>query len=529
MLNKKEIILIFILLNSAVFAQNTLWKHKIGGEYADYLFDAIPTLDYGFLMVGGTLSDKSGDVKSNAGDFDCFISKLNEDGDTEWTKVLGGKQTDVAKVITDTYDGGYIIGAISNSGISGNKTSPNIGANDIWLIKMDFNGNITWQKTLGGLANEFISDIVKTQDGGFLIVAGSNSDDMGNEAMNYTHPDLILKTGENNGNTDYWLVKLDSNGDLQWQKTFGSRYKDVLIKAIELPDRSIIIAGNSNSLKNNIKNTDNIGLTDWWVLRISEQGNIIWQKLFGTEGDDHLTSLTKTKDNNLLLGGYFGENKGKNHSSDFALIKIDFSGNMIWQNTYDKGANDFLTDILQNPDGSLILSGYTEAKPNLVNKKIALKKGIEDFLILKTDDKGNELWSVAKGTSKKEVLRRSIVTRDGGYVLMGSSMPHKPHGKNNADFLILKLRDKDKPLHEKLPLETIPNPAVTHTSVVIGKNYEKGILKVVDISGKTVIQKDLKGSRLIPLDMRHLPVGVYIINVEVDDLKNSLKVIKAKH
>jgi len=528
----KKIIILSILFGQFLSAQDIQWQKKSGGQHADYLFDAIPTLDYGFLMVGGSLSDNTGDVKSNSGDFDYFISKINEKGELEWTRMLGGDKTDILKSITNTYDGGYIIAGISDSGKSAEKSVQNIGQKDIWLLKIDINGGLEWQKSLGGFGNEDIADVLKTKDGGYLLAASSASEDCTSKTQPNTNPNLILKATSNRGNSDYWLVKLNMNGNLEWQKTFGGKYKDELKQVLELEDGSIIIGGSSNSPESHDKKIKNKGLNDWWVLKLNKNGELLWQKSFGDEGDDHLSVMIRAKDGNVLLGGNYRD-KGKNGTSDFVLIKTDVNGNMIWKNTYDNGANDFLTDVLQNEDGSLILSGYTEAKKTGFAKKMKLpslghRKGTEDFMLIKINAKGEEKWRKSVGTNKKEVLKKCIETRDGGYVLMGSSMPSKVSGKNNADFLIVKLKDKDKPLHEKLPLEAVPNPVQRYTQVIIGRDYKQGILSVVDMSGKTLWQTKIDGKRIVPVNLQNYPAGVYIININVDDLSNSVKVLKGE-
>ncbi len=528
----KNLKFLILLISITINAQQIQWQKTFGGTHADYLYDAMPTLDYGFIMVGGSLSSNSGDVGKSEGDYDYFITKVSEYGNLEWTTTLGGEKSDVIKSITNTFDGGYLVAGTSNSGKLNNKTAINIGMQDIWLVKVSIEGAIEWQKTLGGLANEDVLDVVKTKEGGFLIAGTSASDGDYYEKALVDNKELLLKKGVNQGNLDYWLVKIDQNGKEVWQKSFGSKYKDVLKKVVELPSGEIVLAGSSNSPMGASKNTVNRGLADWWVLKLDTKGNSLWQKVFGEDGDDQLYSLLLTKDDNLLIGGNFRTYaKDGSGDSDFVLKKIDFEGNILWENTYSEGDNDVLTDIVQNKDGSLLLSGYCSGKedgrPKTKDRRQAIpKKGTEDFLVLKIGADGEEQWRKNIGTDKKEVLKKSIETRDGGYVLMGTSMPVKARGKNNANFYIVKLLDNDKEKPKKLPLEAIPNPTNDYTQIIIGEDYKYGVVQVSDYAGKILQKFKIDGKRIVPVRLGGYPDGAYIISVATDVEMNSAKVIK---
>ncbi len=522
----KKIAYILVLLSISITAQQTQWQKTFGGSHADYLYDAIPTLDYGFIMVGGSLSNNTGDVKKSQGDYDFFITKISEYGKLDWSRTIGGNKTDIIKCIVNTYDGGYLIAGISNSDSGEQKTSKNIGMQDIWILKIDILGNIEWQKTLGSMASENIYDAIKTKDG--YLIAGTSTGENDDYEKEFTeNKDIILQKGKNKGNDDFWLVKIDLSGNEVWQKSFGGKYKDVLKKVIELPNGELLLAGNSNSPLGNGKNTQNLGLTDWWLIKTDKNGNEIWQKSFGQESDDQLTTAIITKDKNILLGGNF-KNLTKNGTgnSDFILKKIDQDGNIIWENNYSQGKNDVLTDIIQNKDSTFLLSGYTSTQKKYSDKKIRPKNGSEDYLVLKLDKFGNELWRKIIGTNKKEVLKRTIETRDGGYVLIGANMPIIPKGKNDANFYIVKLLDKDKTKPKKLPLEAIPNPTRDYTQIVLGNDYKNGEVLVLDYTGKILQHFKISGKRIIPINLTPYADGTYIIQVKTNIETNSAKVIK---
>ncbi len=535
----QNILYAFVMLfSTTTYSQEILWQKTYGGMHAEYLYDAVPTLDYGFILVGGSLSNNTGDVSQSEGDFDYFITKIKENGTVEWTKSIGGEKTDVLKSITSTYTGDYLIAGTSNSAAKNNKTTPNVGQQDIWLVKIDKKGNIAWQKTLGGLANENVHQVLKTKDGGYLIAGTSASDAYTYAEELQNNKDVILKTGENRGNLDYWLVKLDKDGKEQWQKNYGGKYKDELRKVVETSTGEIVIAGVSNSPRGFEKQAIQQGLSDWWVLKLTREGTILWQKTFGEEGNDQLNGMLLTKEEDILLGGSSASgDKGVN--SDYIVKKINQEGAILWENSYSQADRDILTDMVQNNDGTILLSGYATSKPNQNTTKnkqgIPLKgnavgkgnqKGTEDYIVLKINQEGEELWRKEIGTDKKEVLKKSIRTRDGGYVLLGSSMPLQAKQTNNANFWVVKLRDKDKPEYKKEPLESIPNPTKDYTQIVIGNEYKDGTLSVVDYGGRILEKIQLDGKRLITINLSTYADGIYIIHVKTDIENNSVKVVK---
>ena len=230
-----------------------------------------------------------------------------------------------------------------------------------------------------------------------------------------------------------------------------------------------------------------------------------------------------TQDNNCLIGGNTGDISPKDFktTSDFLVVKLDFDGNQLWEKTYDIAANDIMTNIIQNKDASFLLSGYTTSN----NKKsLSKREGIEDYIVIKLDAEGEQSWKESVGTKQKEVLRRSIETRDGGYVLLGTSI--KTGGTNDANFWVVKLLDKEKPKHKKKLIEAIPNPTREYSSVVIGYDYEYGTAMVVDIAGRVLETFELTGSRLIPIQVKNYPDGVYIVQIKTNVQTDSTKIIK---
>lgn len=215
----KKLLFVLIILIPAVkvFSQEILWEHSYGGKHAEFLYDAIPTPDYGFLLAGSSISNKNGNkTDANKGDLDYWIWKMNEKGTPEWQKSFGGDGVDLLQSVQLTNDGGFILAGTSSSKLSGDKTENSKGQEDFWIIKLDGKGNQIWQRTIGGTGQEKLFSIAQTIDGGYILGGTSSSDKSFPDEKGVE--DKYGKTEDSRGGLDYWVVKLNSKGEIQWQK-----------------------------------------------------------------------------------------------------------------------------------------------------------------------------------------------------------------------------------------------------------------------------------------------------------------------
>ena len=425
--NLLKILLLICLSKAAVTnAQNILWEKSMGGKYADYLTDAKPTADYGFILAGSSLSNKTGNKTSdNKGDLDYWVWKMNEKGDLEWQKSFGGSGADFLQSIVLTRDAGFILAGTSASNKGFDKTEDARGQDDIWIIKLNAKGSQEWQKTIGGFGQEKVQSIYQTQDGGYIIGGSSSSDESGE------------KTTDSFGNMDYWVIKLTTDGKIEWQKTFGGIYNDELRSIEQTLDGGYILGGYSNSPISGNKTEDNKGTGDFWVLKLKSNGDLKWQKTIGGEQDDQLYVVHQTYDGNYVVGGNSNsstsENKTKTNTegTDFWVLKLNEASDILWQQTYNFGKTDVLTSLVENQDHTLLLGGYaqseiqntsTTSNTNLSEKRQPKDtEGINDYIALKVSETGEVLWSKTVGSGGEDLLRKVIETRDGGYLLAGTS------------------------------------------------------------------------------------------------------------
>lgn len=412
----------FLFFIAPACAQDVLWERSYGGRHAEFLMDAVPTADYGFILAGSSLSSKTGNKASlNEGDLDYWVWKMDEKGDPVWQKSFGGTGTDFLQSIKLTVDGGFILAGHSNSPKGKQKNSNSHGGSDYWIIKLDAGGGEQWQRTIGGTGDEKLQSIVQTKDGGYILGGSSSSDRSGD------------KTENSYGNADYWAVKLDKDGKVEWQKTFGGKYFDELRSIGQTADGGYILGGYSNSPQSGNKSYDNLGVGDYWVLKLDKKGTVEWEKVIGGDKDDQLFAVCQTYDGGYILGGNSNSSatdtkkKGNGKGTDFWIVKLDASGEMKWQETYDFGSLDILTSIVENKDHTLMVGGFAQSEPGTQKDD----KGINDYIALKISENGDILWQKTVGSEGDDALRKLIETRDGGYLLAGTSNPVRFANRNS--------------------------------------------------------------------------------------------------
>lgn len=535
------LIIASLLAVTTLQAQDILWERSYGGKHAEFLHDAQPTPDYGFILAGSSISNKNGNkADANKGNLDYWIWKMDEKGSPEWQKSYGGNGIDLLYSVRITNDGGFILAGTSGSSISGDKKEACKGQEDFWIIKLDANGQEIWQRTIGGSGQEKLLSIAQTKDGGYILGGSSSSDKSEADAKGLV--DKYGKKEDSRGSLDYWVIKLDNKGEIEWDKTIGGKYVDELKSIEQTKDGGFILGGYSNSPESGDKSQKNFGLGDYWIVKLDKEGAIQWQETLGGDKDDNLFALTQTNDGGYIAGGNSNsgatnsKSKSNKNGTDFWVVKLTENGSIQWQETYNYGKLDVLTSVVENPDGTFLIGGYaqSEAKFN-TNKSLGKniktdKEGINDYVALKIKANGEEIWTQTVGSKGDELLKKLFETRDGGYILAGTSKGQISRDKNSniggSDFWIVKLRDKDKKRKEKENIEAIPNPTHTFTNAIVGYDYKKGTATLYDLSGRMINSVKITGERTIPIDLTGLPQGIYVIEVKTDISTDGVKVIK---
>lgn len=507
----------------ATFSQEILWEKSYGGINPDYVFETLSTSDYGFIVAGSSASGKTGNKSdANRGNLDYWIWKMDEKGDLQWQRTYGGKGMDFLSSIKRTTDSGYIIAGSSDSSLEGDKKDTLRGKLDYWIIKTNAVGDEEWQKTIGGSGSDELTVAFQTSDGGYILAGSSDSAISGEKKM------------RGFGGMDYWLVKLNDVGDIEWQKSYGGLYADMLRSVEETTDKGFIIGGYSNSPESGNKAKPNFGMGDYWILKLDKNGNLEWENTYGGNLDENICAVHQTLDGNFLLAGNSFSSKidtkriSNVKGSDIWLLKLDSNGNDIWQRVYNVGEFDNVTSVTENPDETFIIGMYCNSEVNGTKKTD--RKEINDYLTIKLDKNGEKIWTKAVGGNGEDILKQIIEVRDGAYLLSGTSKSIVSRDRNSTigqnDFWVVKLMDKEKPKKKRLPVEAIPNPTASYTTILIGYEYKNGTLTIADISGQILEQFSISEQSIF-INLESYPEGIYIVNVKTDVQNDGVKVIKS--
>ena len=326
------------------------WQKSLGGSGIDIANSIQQTSDGGYIVAGYSGSN-DGDVTGHHGStdsMDCWIVKLTDTGAIEWEKSLGGSGVDEANSIQQTSDGGYIVAGYSTS--SDGDVTGNHGGRDCWIVKLTTAGLIEWQKSLGGSGLDGSQSIQQTSDGGFIVAGYSYSNDAD---VTGHHGKAAL--------SDYWIVKLTSMGAIDWEKSLGGSQLDEPWSIRQTSDGGFIVAGWSTSTDGDV--TGNHGSYDGWIVKLTSTGVVEWQKSLGGSSEDGAQSIQQTKDGGFIVAGESYSNDGdvtENHGiEDYWIVKLTNAGMIEWQKSLGGSNYEWAWSIQQTSNGGFIVAGVS--------------------------------------------------------------------------------------------------------------------------------------------------------------------------
>lgn len=511
------------LSGSILNAQDSsiLWQKTIGGNMLDVVYSLEQTSDGGYILGGYSNSGVSGEKsEASRGGVDIWIVKTDGAGNILWNKTYGGSGDDFMTSLKPTSDGGFIIGAGSNSNISGEKSENSRGGLDYWILKVDDSGNIEWQKTYGGAQPDFDTNVFQTADGGYFVSGYSDSGISGD------------KTVPSKGQRDYWVLKLNSSGDITWQKAIGGSTLDRLIVSFQSEDGGYILGGHSDSNISGDKSENSRGLFDNWIVKLDGSGNILWDKTYGGNDHDIVRDIIQVSDG-FVVGGYShsgvsGDKTGTLRGIvDFWIYQIDHNGNMSWQKTIGGSQTDYLRTIRQKSDGNYLVTGYSNS--NISGEKTENSNGGYDMWFLLLDETGNILGQNTIGGANDESAGYSLILDD-GYIFAvasasNSSGDKSENSRGGEDYWLFKTTNSLlNNLEVNMSPEVIiyPNP-IKNEFVIDLRRIEKNIdIKIMDATGKNMYSMNYSEAEKLELKLNLSP-GIYFINIKLDNQKTYTK------
>lgn len=427
----KSILLFCLITNFSWFAQaqapDIQWAKCIGGSNLEEAYAVAQSPDSGFVVVG-LRSSFDGDCSDCPATGYLYVVKLDSIGNIIWKKCYGGSTYEYAMSVVSVSSGGYVIAGTTSS--TDGDVEGNHGGYDIWVIKIDESGSLEWQRCYGGSSTDQATEIIQTTDGGFAIagISASNDGDVTDH-----HGDEF--------NYDYWVVKINSVGDIEWQKSLGGSEYDVCWSIIQMPNGNLVCGGYTLSNDGDIEEFHL--LSDYWVVQLDHEGSIIWENIFGGTGGEAAYTIKLTSDLKILIVGYTSSLDGDvtdyiGGSSDLWAVKIDSLGALEWQKTYGGSDSDIANFINKAEGNDHLICGVTVSSDGDVSNN-NLMGGI---WVIALDSLGILKWEKSLGGSNIENSYGIVSTFDGGSICVGYTVSNDGDVTDNhgeRDFWIVKL------------------------------------------------------------------------------------------
>jgi hypothetical protein len=376
-----------IIYNITLPEFSTKWIRTFDGTNDDEFFSVIECNDFGYSLAGTTNS-------SSISKCDGWVIKTNSSGVMEWNRTYGGLLNDGFYSLVNTSDGGYTLAGYTNS--SG------FGKEDVWLVKVDSQGNMDWNRTFGGSESDFGRSLVYCSDGGYLLACETSS-----------------FSSEDN---DIWVIKTDTTGNMLWNQTYGRKGFQYVFTIIETNDGGYVLACSTSIISSEY--------TDAWLIKLNSIGNIEWNQTYGGLKNEFANSLVTTDDGGYCFAGStasFGANR-----TDVWLVKVNSVGSLEWERTFGGPLLDYCDSLVVTTDGGYLL-GYIEQPPFFGNF------GEGKFRLAKFNTVGQMEWKQTMGISAPHSEISLLSTIDEDFVMAGSTI----NNANTKDFWFTKFSKTD--------------------------------------------------------------------------------------
>jgi hypothetical protein len=479
------------------------WQRCFGGSEVDEPSGVIACSDGGYLIFGSSRSqfefEQNGDVFGHHGGYyDGWVFKINSEGEILWTKCFGGSSEEQFRSGFETSDGDYIIGGYSSS--SDYDVTINYGLYDIWIIRIDSEGELIWEKSFGGSSLDRLSHLEPTFDGGFILCGVSLSQD----------GDLQ----DNNGGFDSWVAKIDPMGNIEWQKNYGGDNSDQAYMIKQTDDGGYILLNSSSSDNGDVLVAN--GSSDIWVLKLNSVGDILWQSSIGGSGWDAGYTIFETIDGGYLIGGLTDSNDGDLNSNFLSgnsglTVKLSAEGNLNSVFVIGGSEHESLSYI-GSEDSNYLLAGATYSNDG----NILDNNGQSDLWVIKVNDSFEVLWSRCYGGSQLDYFDHMLKLTD-GYLLVGETYSNDGDVSGNhggTDVWVLKLSEDvyvKEDVAESL-IEVFPTNATDQLYVKSNSLFKGYMFSIVDMTGKEV-KTGIINADQIEIGISDLPSGPYLFRI----------------
>ena len=528
----------YLILSLIGSAQNYIVDQYVyGGDWSDQPVKIIQANNNLFVLFVLGSGNGSGNLNFDAiecGGFSTLVLCLDEAGNNLWQSVLCGNSGDTPTDMIDVGDGIVICMSSSSSPGTGNKTSElftnqQFPFTDYWIVKIDYDGNIIWQKSFGSFQSDFPKSLTLTSEGKILITGYSAITDGG-----FTVNTSGNKTAPNKGLTDLWIILIDENGNEIWQKTFGINDPNQSHLSIfggeVLPNGNFLIFGRSSFLGiSGDKSIESFG-ANGWLICLDEDGNKLWDKIYGGNPGENINGGVLVNDNRifLFLESYSGisgnrtvEIKGM---QDILIYKLDLNGNILEQTCFGtEGNNEFYSAYLHQ-DKILLCARPDSDLPSI--DKTEPSRGGMDYWIISFDKETLELVNEKTyGGTGQDLIRSVVFFNEHLYITgfsgsgIGGDKTVPNFGLGNA--WILKINPTQllyKEEHFLFETTIYPNPTTSQINITFNEATQLKKAFLHDVSGKVVLEQtfDNNFENVYAFNLSGFASGIYTLRLEGD-------------
>jgi hypothetical protein len=488
------------------------WQKSYGGTAFEEASSINTTSDGGYIIAGYSDSN-DGDVSGNHGNWDFWVVKVNSTGTIQWQKSLGGSEKEEALSVQETSDGGYILAGYSYSDDGDVTTHLGSTSNsDSWIVKLDGNGAIQWDKSLGTNGLQVANSIVQTNDGGYIVIGVGSAN-------------------------DFSLIKLEADGDVEWDETLGGTATDIPYSIQQTSDGGYVIAGSTESTDGDVTGQHGSGYSDFWVVKTNNTGTIEWQKCLGGTNGDEAKSIIQTTDGGYIVLGstlsYDGDvtdHHGSNSTSDYWAVKLSSNGSIQWKKCYGGTQGDLPSSVVQTNDGGYLLAGTSYS----IDGDVTDHDGFDvygDYWLVKINSSGTLQWEKSLGSPSDEECTSLVLNSTGDYIAAGWSRANGGdvtghHGSNSTfDFWVVALGSTTSiyDINNENLFSLYPNPV--NNKLIIDSELQKCNYELNDLTGKLLLT-GTANSKKFELDLSNIVSGVYMLTLYDHEKTMRKKLIK---
>lgn len=484
------------------------WQKCLGESGKEERPLGLTRSDKSVTVMFGT-SSTTGDFSGNKGETDWYYTKYDDKQAKIYGKIYGGSKTETLSWINENTDKTFT--AIGTTNSTDGNINNNHGGLDAWAIKLTENGNIQWRKCIGGTGEDHGAFSIETKDKDYLFLGSTTSVD-GDFSTNA-------------GGSDIFLIKTDINGIFKFTKLYGGTGNDKPVGLTKVTDGYIILAESTSASFTGSTNT-NKGKTDFLLIKIDENGNVNWAKFFGGPEDDIPSHITTLSDGNVLVTGTTsstsGDVSGAKGGKDIWVLKISSIGSLVWAKNLGGTSNDsgkMAVEYQFTKPSKYFVIGSTNSN----NGNVSGAKGGSDIWLAQLSTSGNLENAKTFGGSKDDFAGSVSVMADNSLFVTGESSSTDGDvsgNKGGQDVWIAKL---NKPtatfeLPNSFEVKVFPNPSQAYTNIEWDSQISVKSIELTDMTGRVLLStKTETGTNFMTLDISRFNSGHYILSVIAND------------